>query len=105
MTKRLIATMAAASIALASFSATPAAADSDRTIKMLIGVGTLLALGHALSNQDRNKRKAGPVYRYNKPHKPHKPHYNNRNVIVVPSHCVHGHGPNRWVDWNCARRY
>ncbi|MDF0602463.1 hypothetical protein P1J78_17130 [Psychromarinibacter sp. C21-152] len=99
MTNRLIATMAAASIALASFAATPAAAgDSQRTVKMLIGVGTLLALGHALSNQ---KRHTGPVYRYDTPRKPHY----NRNVIVVPSYCVHGHGHNRWVDWDCVHRH
>lgn len=100
MTKRLIATVAAAGLALASITATPAAADSDRTIKLLLGFGTLMALGHAMSKQDKNRH----VY-HNAPPRPRPHHYQNRNVIVVPAHCVHGHGRNRWVDWNCAKRH
>jgi len=53
MTKRLIATLLAASLALTSLAATPArAADSGEIGRLLLGAGTLFIIGSALSNNN-----------------------------------------------------
>lgn len=97
MTKRFIATVAAAAMALTAVSSAPAKAlDSGELGRLIFGTGAVILLGTAISNH--NKRKNTTVYRHH-----NKPVYRN-NVVTVPSYCVHGHGRNRWIDWNCARR-
>ncbi len=98
MTRKLIATVLAASLALTAFSTAPARAlDSGETARLILGVGTLFALGHVIG---KNTRK--PSRHVNRTYTPRPRH--NSNAIVVPSYCVHGHGHNRWVDWNCVNR-
>lgn len=73
MSKRFLATVLAASIALTSFAAAPARADSGEVGRFLLGAGTLFIIGSALSNSDRNRgrttvtttrrRHVEPVYR------------------------------------------
>jgi len=107
MTKRFIATVAAAAIAFTAVASAPAKAlDSGELGRLILGTGAVVLLGTAISNHNKNRNNTvvyrnhnKPVYKYN-----NAPVYNNRNVVQVPAYCIHGHGPNRWVDWNCARR-
>lgn len=102
MTKKFLAAILAASLAMTAVSTAPARAlDRDHTAKLIIGVGTLFALAHAFGQNKRSTtRHVNRNYNHNYQPRPRHP----SNAIVVPSHCVHGHGHNRWVDWNCARR-
>ena len=50
MSRKFIATILAASLAVTSISATPAAAGDDNLKKFLLGAGTLLIIGSALEN-------------------------------------------------------
>lgn len=97
MTKRLIATIAAAAIGLTAVSAAPAKALDSRDIgRILLGTGAVIVLGNALSKH--NKRRNTKVYRH------HTRPVHRNNFVRVPGYCIHGFGHNRWVDWHCARR-
>ncbi len=105
MTKRLIATLLAASLALTSVAAAPArAADSGEIGRFLLGAGTLFIIGSAIANSDRryrdsdryvNRRDFGPAHRV----KPRRK--------VVPSACLRfnrwDNGPRRFFGKRCLR--
>ncbi len=94
MTKRIVATLAAAAMALTAFTAAPAKAlDTGEFGRLILGTGAVLLLGAAL-NEQRHRNRAV------QPHRVHRP----SRVVRVPAWCVHGHGRNQWVDWGCARR-
>ncbi|MDF0598651.1 hypothetical protein [Psychromarinibacter halotolerans] len=119
MTKKIFAAALAASLALTAATVSPASAlDRGETTRLILGVGTLFALGHALNQHNKGRtnvtrntppqryeppRYHNPPQRYNPPHRHNPPHQRN-NVVRVPAHCIHGRGGNRWVDWQCARR-
>ncbi|WP_425053266.1 hypothetical protein [Psychromarinibacter sp. S121] len=113
MTKKIIATALAASLALTAATVSPASAlDRGETTRLILGVGTLFALGHLIGEGTKNRstvtRNTPPQRytppRYNNPPQRHNPPHQRNNVVRVPSHCIHGRGGNRWVDWQCANR-
>lgn len=110
MTKTLLASALAACLALTAVTATPAAAmDRGERNRLILGLGTLFALGAIASQNNKrhvNRNNNNPTY-YEPPRRHEPPrHYEprNRNVVKVPAYCIHGRGQNRWVDWQCARQ-
>lgn len=111
MPKRLIASLAAAAIALTTFSAAPARAlDSGELSRLVLGTGIVLMLGHELGKRDRRgfhgiSRNTHNYNRhnYNRHHYRHDYHQ-KRGAVTIPRWCIHGYGPSRWVDWTCVRR-
>ncbi len=92
MTNRIIATAAAAAIALtAVFSAPARALDAGELGRLILGTGAVLMLGAALNEQKhkRNRVTRVPV--------------NRTPVRTVPAWCVFGNGQQRYVDWQCVR--
>jgi len=102
MTKRFLATLLAATIALTSVSAAPAiAGDRDKLGKFLLGAGALIIIGSAISNKNRHRdsdhvvtrRHVEPTHRV----KPRRK--------VVPSACLRvnrsDHGPRRYFGRRC----
>ncbi len=98
MSKRLLATVLAASLALTNMSAAPArAADTGEIARFIFGAGAVLMLGHALSNNNKNRN----VTRRNDP----------GTVVVtprrrvVPSACLRknrwNNGPRRFFGQRC----
>ena len=87
MTKRLIATMLAASIAMTGLSSVPArAADSGEIARLIFGAGAILLLGNELSKQNRNNNRYDDrdvTRRYVDP-APHVVHRRN----ILPSACL-----------------
>ena len=100
MSKSIIASVLAASIAFTSLSATPVrAADSGEIGRFLLGAGTLFIIGSAISNSNRNRdttvtrRHTEPTYRV----KPRRK--------VVPSACLRhnrfDNGPRKFFGQRC----
>ncbi|KMW59166.1 hypothetical protein AIOL_004147 [Candidatus Rhodobacter oscarellae] len=96
MTKRLLVTILAASMALTSVSTAPArAADSGELGRFLLGAGALVIIGSALSNQNKRRH---TQYTTVTPTHPRK---------VVPSFCMRqsrfDDGPRRFFGKRCLR--
>lgn len=107
MTKRLIATALAASLALTSLPATPARADAGEIARFIVGAGALLLLGNAISQNNRNKNNDNPpvTRRYDDSDRnvTHRHVERPRQVTrrkLVPSSCLR---ENRWD--NGPRRF
>ncbi len=121
MTKRILATALAFSLALTSVAATPArAADSGEVARFLLGVGALIILTHELSRQNRGQ----VTRRYDEPRqyrhydrdrdgdyrrdrlRRDRGHY-NRNHKIVPRACLrenhYREGPRRFFGQRCLR--
>lgn len=103
---KFIAAVLATSIAVTSFSAAPARADSDDAAKIAFGLATLFILGKALSDDDKNTVHR---HRHYKPHpKPHKP-YKTRNRHHLPAKCHFVHntrsGKVAMVNRKCLIRH
>ncbi len=106
MTKRFLATILAASLALTSVAATPArAADAGEIGRFLLGAGTLFIIGSAISNSDRR-------YRDSDRHVTRRHHHDTHVRVkprrkVVPVGCVRvnrwDNGPRRFVGKRCVR--
>ncbi|WP_172300344.1 hypothetical protein [Pseudoruegeria sp. HB172150] len=109
MTKRLIATVVAAAVAMSAFAAAPARAlDSGELGRLLLGTGAVIVIGSAIANNNKNhnNRNKGLVVNRNKPHYTYRPAPNRgRNALVVPQQCLRGHGNKLWVDQHCLNRY
>ena len=104
MSKRLIATVLAASLALTSVSAAPArAADSGEIARFIFGAGALLMLGQALSKNDRN-RNVTRRYDYDQDYHVYTP---PRPRKILPSACLRvnrfDNGPRRFFGRPCLR--
>jgi hypothetical protein len=77
MSRKFIATILAASIAITSFTVAPARAASDDDVaKFLFGIATLAIIGKAISNNDRDRDHDVVV----------RPQPNNRKVL--PRRCL-----------------
>ncbi len=103
MTKRLIATILAASLALTSLAATPArAADSGEIGRFLLGAGTLFIIGSALSNNNGNTH---VTRRYDD----HDRYYRTQHYNQLPRECartIRGkHGHKTVYSAKCLRKY
>jgi len=100
MTKRILASVLAASIALTSLAAAPARADSGEIGRFLLGAGALFIIGSAINNNNRGRvvtrRDADPVYRV----QPRR---------VVPSACLRvnrwNNGPRRFFGRRCLNNH
>ncbi|MDJ0630650.1 MAG: hypothetical protein QNJ44_20510 [Rhodobacter sp.] len=112
MTKRLIATVLAASLALTSVAATPArAADSGEIGRFLLGAGALFIIGSAIANNDRRHKYNNRSYdsdRYvTRRHVDPRPRVKPRRK-VVPSACLRvnrwNNGPRRFFGHRCLSR-
>ena len=110
MTKRIIATALAASLALTSLSTTPARADAGEIARFAVGAGVLLLLGNAIAQNNRNSNRAPVTRRYEDP-APHvvhrdadRPRYEKRRKFV-PSSCLRenrwDNGPRRFFGQRC----
>lgn len=108
MTKRIFASLMAASIALTSvFSAPARAADSGEIARAVLGAGVLLYLGNELSKNNRGqvtRRYVEPRYNDGRDHRDHdyKPKHNKK---FVPSACLRNNeyrdGPRQYFAMNC----
>lgn len=106
MTKRLIATVLAASLAMTSVAVTPArAADSGEIGRFLLGAGALFIIGSALANRDKRNydRDDYVTRRYEEPRRKYKPRRK-----VVPSACLRvnrfDNGPRRYFGRHCLSK-
>ena len=116
MTRKLIATIAAAAIALSGFTATPAAAMDDReVIKLLLGAAAVGVLVNELNKKNKKEIAAESAYRNNNVYRYDDNRYDNntRNARVnrnrvIPSSCVFDirtrNGNRDVVSGNCVER-
>ncbi len=114
MTKGLIATVLAASIALTGMSAAPARAlDSGELGRLMLGAGALIIIGRAIT--ENNRRYRAPVTRYYD-HDHYAPYRGGSNIYVkprykkvVPSACLRenhwGNGPRHYFGRHCLSKY
>jgi len=105
MSKRFFATFLSATIILTSLSTAPArAADRGEMTRLLLGAGTILFLGHALSNSNRNHN-SGTVTRRRGDGNHHNPRHIQPRHKVVPSACLRvnrfDRGPKRYFGNRC----
>ncbi len=85
MTRTLIATFLAATMAVTSLSATPArAADSGEIGRFLLGAGTLFIIGSALSNRNKHRPQVHRVHPYPDQDYVHRPRVHRK---FVPGAC------------------
>ena len=102
MTKRIMATMLAFSIAITSFASAPVqAADRGEIGRFILGAGALIILGNELSKHNRNN---GNVTRHNNNNT--YTHVKPRRK-VVPSACLRhnrfDNGPRKFFGKRCLR--
>lgn len=122
MTRKFIATIVAASIAVTAIAAPARAASNDDLFKFIAGATALVIIGKAID--DNNKSRRAPVtHQYHKPQNQHKPprHIGNRGrddryddrqrharVATMPEACrVQMHGPRGRIDgygYQCVQR-
>lgn len=112
MSRKFIATILAASIAVSGLSAAPAAAGNDNLEKFLIGAGTLLIIGTALEHQKKHgtvsRHKSQPDYAhgYGHHHKKKKK-YRKKHRKALPGYCLRRvdtrHGTVRMFGKRCLR--
>ena len=103
MTRTLIATFLAATMAVTSLSATPArAADSGEIGRFLLGAGTLFIIGSALSNRNKHRPEVHRVHPH--PHRDYRPRVHRK---FVPGACFRRfetrHGVIRGFGVRCLR--
>lgn len=112
MSRTFIASVLAASLAVTSFTAAPAAAGNDNLEKFLLGAGTLLIIGSALSDHDGKvivkdtRQKTAHDYGYGQKKKYKK---KKRKISkVLPRYCLRRietrHGPVRMFGARCLQR-
>lgn len=117
MTRKLIATVLAASMALTAVGTAPArAADSGEIGRFLLGAGTLFVIGNALNNSNNKRRHTtnrnhGTYYSTTPPmkHDPGPPRHRTRTHKVVPGACLQNNryqqGPRRFFSKRCLSQY
>lgn len=111
MSRKFIASVLAATLAVTSMSASPAAAGNDDLKKFLLGAGTLLIIGSALENGKPqivirdNEVKEAHGYGYG--HKKYK-EKKKRKSKVLPRYCLRRietrHGSVRMFGARCLKR-
>lgn len=113
MTRRLMSTILAASLALTSFTATPVrAADSGEIGRLLLGAGALFIIGSALSNNTSSGNSSREVTRHNYPpvtrNRYVEPYKVKPRYKVVPSSCLResysNHGKVRYFGSRCLQQ-
>lgn len=101
MTKRFLATLLAATIAVTSVSTAPARADSGEIGRLLLGAGALFIIGSALSNNNRQRDRDEVVTR----RRDEPRHRVQPRRKVVPSACLRVNrsdsGPRRYFGRRC----
>jgi hypothetical protein len=107
MTRKFLATVLAASMALTSVSVAPARADSGELGRFLLGAGALVIIGSAISNSNRNRGRVEPTRRYVEPTRRYvepAPRIRHQHK-VVPSACLRvnrtDYGPRRYFGQRC----
>ena len=105
MTKRIMATMLAFTLAITSISTSPArAADSGEIGRFLLGAGTLFIIGSAISNSNRNNNHGTVTRRHDRDTYTHV----QPRRKIVPSACLRknrsDHGPRRYFSRHCLRK-
>lgn len=124
MTKRFLASVLAASMAITSLSTAPARADAGEIARFVVGAGAILLLGNAIARQNRENKNARVSRRYEDPqprvtrrHVHPAPSETRRHVdpaprntrrMLVPSSCLRenysDYGPRRYADERCLSR-
>ncbi len=106
MTKKLIASVLAASIAITGMTAAPARAlDNGELGRLIFGTGALIIIGSALANRNNNNNNGAVVTRRggdaDRPRRHHRK--------IAPARCVrHSHfnnGPRRFLGQRCLNRH
>ena len=104
MTKKLIATVLAASIALTSVSALPAAAKPNDGAKILGGLAALYILSRVIKDNDRRRPAPAPV-QPTVPNRCLKTFYTPKGAIrAYGAHCVAKQAPRLSLPQQCKRR-
>lgn len=118
MTKKFIATVLAASIAMTSLSAIPAAAKANDGVRILQGLAALYIVSRVVKDNKRHRQPAAtPTRRHRDPVVIHRGSNRNhkidrarhqRNTVTLPNRCKRqsaGRGHGNVYDANCLRRH
>lgn len=118
MTKKFIATVLAATIAMTSFSALPAAAKPNDGVRVLQGLAALYIVSRVIKdNKSHRQPAAAPTRQHQKPVVIHRGSNRNhridrtkhqRNTVTLPNRCKRqsvGRGHRNVYDANCLRRH
>lgn len=118
MTKKFIATVLAASIAMASLSAIPAAAKPNDGVRILQGLAALYIVSRVIKdNKSHRQTTVAPTRRHRTPVATHRGSHRNhksdrarhqRNTVTLPNRCKRqaaGRGHGTVYDANCLRRH
>ena len=110
MTRRFIAALVAASLALTGLSAVPARADGDDALRAILGLTALYAIAKSIENNNDDHRKPPPVTVFRKPvpHTGPGPYGTYRRDRYLPTECLRRvetrHGPRQIFTERCLRR-
>lgn len=110
MTRRFIAALVTAALALTGLSAVPARADGDDAVRAILGLAALYAIAKTIEKNNDDRRKPPPVAVFRKPvpHKAPGPYGTQRHGRYLPTECLRRvetrHGSRHIFMEHCLRR-